>query len=118
MRISKVKDYSVSKKLREDKKSNDYFEIMIGNLTLEELIALKLELSYKNLDFPLYGFPLWRSTPYIIKDAILKCALSINNTKKQARLFLGLQQGPFWRAMKTYKLDGYFATKEKGDGTN
>ena len=40
----KNKNYSISKKLRKDRKSNEEFEIMLGSLTLEELIALKLEL--------------------------------------------------------------------------
>ena len=41
--------YSLSKKLRQEKKSNDEFEVMMGNLTLEELIGLKLEL-YQDTD--------------------------------------------------------------------
>ena len=43
----KNKNYSISKKLRKDRKSNEEFEIMLGALTLEELIALKLEISTK-----------------------------------------------------------------------
>ena len=39
--------YSVSKILREKNRSNDFFEIMLGNLTLEEIISLKLEIRIK-----------------------------------------------------------------------
>ena len=33
--------YSLSNKLRQEKRSNDEFEVMISNLTLEEVIGLK-----------------------------------------------------------------------------
>ena len=38
----KNKDYSITNKLRSEQKSNVDFEIMLNNLTLEEVIALKL----------------------------------------------------------------------------
>jgi hypothetical protein len=113
-----AKDFSISKKLRDEKRNNDFFEVMVGNLTLEELIALKLELSYKNLNYLIYGFPLWRATPYIIKDAILKAAISINKSKKGTIRFLGINNKEFWQALKKYKIDDYFIKKEKGDDTN
>ena len=37
--------YSVSNKLRKENKSHDEFEVMLNNLNLEEVIALKLELN-------------------------------------------------------------------------
>ena len=61
----KIKNnYSISKVLREKGKSNDYFEILLANISLEELIALKLELGYKAIGFPLHGYPIWRSINY------------------------------------------------------
>ena len=44
----KNKNYSIINKLRKDKKSNDEFEIMLNNLSLEEVVALKLELSSRS----------------------------------------------------------------------
>ena len=43
------KYYSLSKKLRREKKSNDQFEVMLSQLTLEEVIGLKLELASKEI---------------------------------------------------------------------
>ena len=43
----KNKSYSLTRELRSDNKSNDQFEVMLNNLSLEEIIALKLELSAK-----------------------------------------------------------------------
>ena len=51
--------YSLSKKLRQEKRSNDEFETMLSNLTLEEVIGLKLALSTKPVKNRLYGFTLW-----------------------------------------------------------
>ncbi len=56
----KNKNYSISNKLKKERRSNDEFEIMLSSLTLEEVIALKLELSTKPVSNRLYGIPLWR----------------------------------------------------------
>lgn len=111
-------DYSISKILREEKRSNDYFEIMLNNLTLEEIIALKLELAYKSAGFVLHGFPLWSSTNYIIKDALLKYAVSASKTKTEARKLLGLTNIKFYRLLKKYKINKYFKPEEKNNVDN
>ena len=41
---SKVKSYSISSLLKQQNRSSDEFEVMMNSLTLEEVIALKLEL--------------------------------------------------------------------------
>ena len=43
----KNKNHSLSKKLKQDKKITEEFEVMMNNLSLEELIGLKLELAAK-----------------------------------------------------------------------
>ena len=73
--------YSLSNKLRQEKRSNDEFEVMISNLTLEEVIGLKLELSTKPVNGRLYGFPLWFNLTDIVRDAILKYAYSATRTQ-------------------------------------
>ena len=57
----KNKNYSMSNKLKKERRSNDEFEIMLSNLTLEEVVALKLELSTKPVSGRLYGIPIWNS---------------------------------------------------------
>ena len=66
--------YSISKKLTKEQKSNDEFEVMLNNLSLEEVIALKLELAAKSAGGAVYGIPIWRSLKYVVEDAILKYA--------------------------------------------
>lgn len=104
----KINNYSISKVLREQNKSNDVFEIQLANLSLEELIALKLELGFKAIGFPLYGFPVWRSVPLIAKDAVLKYVLASSNSKEQAMRILGLDPVRFFKLLKKYKIRDYF----------
>ena len=94
----KNKNYSITKKLRKDKKSNEEFELMLNNLSLEELIALKLELSTVTVANRLYGIPLWSNITNIVQDAIIKYALSATRTQQEAMRFLGLKESHFMAA--------------------
>ena len=60
-RIYKGKNfyYSFRNKLKREKKITDDFEVMLNTLTLEEIIALKLELSSYNINNKLYNLPIW-----------------------------------------------------------
>ena len=85
--------YSISNKLRKDGKSSEEFEILFNNLSLEEVIGLKLELASKSsFNGKLYGVPIWYSIPSIVKDAVLKYALSATRSKREAARFLGLNE--------------------------
>ena len=107
----KNKNYSISKKLRKDRKSNEEFEIMLANLTLEEVIALKLELATKSISNRMYGFPIWHSLHNIVQDAVFKYAYSATRTKSEAMRFLGLQEKWFHKLQKKYGIDDYFVEK-------
>ena len=102
------KDYSISKILRENKKSNDLFETMLCNISLEDVIALRLELAYKAIGVRLYGFPLWRSTNYIVQEGLLKYALSISTSKGEAARYLGLKINKLIKLLKRYQINTYF----------
>ena len=83
--------------------------ININNLSLEDLIAIKLELSANNINNRLYGFDLWRQSNNIVKEALLKFAVSTTKSKKDAARFLGLTYLEFKRVMTKYNVDQYFA---------
>ena len=51
-----LKEYSVSNKLKRERKTTDEFEIMLASLTLEEVIALRLELASRSVGHMMYGF--------------------------------------------------------------
>jgi len=104
----KNKYYSVSKKLLREKKTNFEFEVILNSLTLEEIIALKLELAMKASGAPIYGIPLWRSIRDICKDAMLKLSLSATRTKREAANFLGLPLTEFKSELKKTKVESFF----------
>ncbi len=112
--MKKINNYSFIKELRKQNKSNDYFEIMLANLSLEELIALKLELAFKSFGIPMYGFPIWQSMPNLCREAVLKYAISINPNKTLAARYLGMKYISFAKMLKKYNLQDCYPNK-KGD---
>tara|TARA_Y100000310_G_scaffold338739_1_gene429296 strand:- start:240 stop:563 length:324 start_codon:yes stop_codon:yes gene_type:complete len=100
-----VKSYSISRKLQQEKKSSDEFEVMLNQLTLEELIALKLELAAKAIKGKIHGIPLWKKMPEIAKDAVFKYAVSTTKTKAEAARFLGLNISTFNQLSKRYHIE-------------
>jgi len=104
----KNKYYSISNKLRKENKSHDEFEVMLNNLTLEEIIGLKLELAAKSAGGYLYGIPIFSAVPYLVKDAILKYSLSATRSKKEAARFLGINLENFKKLIKKYDTESYF----------
>jgi len=111
----KNKNYSISNKLKKERRSNEEFEIMLGNLTLEEAIALKLELSTRSISNRMYGIPIWNSLNNIVQDAIFKYAFSATRTQAEAMRFLGLKEQSFHILRKKYGIDDYFIEKEEED---
>ena len=100
--------YSLRAKLKRDKKISDDFEIMLNTLTLEELIALKLELSVYNINNKLYNFPIISNILYIFKDACFKYALSSCRTKMEAARMLGMNEQQFTEEVRKYKSESFF----------
>jgi len=93
---------SISAQLRHEHRSNDEFEIMLQNLTLEEMISLKLELSAKTTNKKLFGFNLWRSIPDITRCAVLSYANKAAKTKSEAASFLGISMYEYYLYIKRY----------------
>jgi len=100
--------YSISKKLRKESNLNDELETMFNKLSLEEVIALKLELAAKASGGYIYGMPIWRSLKYIVESAVLKFALSTTRTQREAARFLGLRRREYNKINRDYKAESYF----------
>ena len=97
--------YSLRKKLHREKRTSDDFEAMLHNLTLEEVIGLKLELAASHINNKLYNFPVYRSLRYIVKEACLHFALSSTRTFGDAAAFLGLREGDLKKEVDKFKID-------------
>tara|TARA_R100000008_G_C3477657_1_gene112202 strand:+ start:176 stop:526 length:351 start_codon:yes stop_codon:yes gene_type:complete len=103
-----IQYYSISKKLKRERKVTEEFEIMLNNLPLEEIIALKLELASKVLKGKLYGLNIYQTLPMIAKDAALKYAISACKTKKSAAAFLGISYRRLTQLQKENNIKSYF----------
>ena len=82
--------------------------VNINNITLEDLIAIKLELAIKQVNNRLYGFDIWRRSGYIIREALLKFAISATQSKMDAARFLGVNYLDFKKLIKKYELEDHF----------
>ena len=103
--------YSVSNKLFKEGKITNDFEVMLSSLTLEDIIALRLELAARSVNNKLYGLEIWKSLPKITKEAVLKYAYSASRTKNEAAAFLGLSKNDFRRLLKQFDIVNFFEKK-------
>ncbi len=81
----------VLKNLREKKLVNKELELLISQISLEELVTIKLELSSKKLNNKLFGFPIWKNIDFIIKDSIIKFAVNRTNSIREAAALLNVR---------------------------
>lgn len=100
--------FSLSKKLRSDNKSSEEFEYFLNQLTLEEIIGLKLEISSKLLGGKLHGFPLWNAIPRIVREALFLYAVSVTDTNSDASNLLGISDNKFLSLRNYYRFNKYF----------
>jgi len=108
-KTGKYENYSLLQKLRSESKLNDSIEVAISNLTLEELIGVKLELAARTINGKLYGIPIWRNLPNIAKDAALKYTLSATRSQQEAARFLGLSVRELKKLVYKFSVDRYFS---------
>jgi len=103
-----TKYYSISNKLKREKKVTDEFEIMLASLTLEDIIGLKLELTARTVGGLLYGFPLWGALNNICKDAVLRYVISASRSNNEAARVLGVDKARLKKLYKKFDLYNYF----------
>ena len=100
--------YSISSKLKSSGKINEKFEIMLSSLTLEEIIALRLELAAKTVNYKLYGTNIWKNLPNIVRDGILKYTYIAGKTKSEMANFLGVDKSRLRKLLNQYDIPNYF----------
>ena len=108
-----TKSKSIIKILKEQNLINDQLLVSLNSISLEDLIAVKLELAANNINNRLYGFDIWRALPNIVKEATLKFAISSTKSKKGASRFLGLTYLEFLNICKKYQINQFFDTENK-----
>ena len=107
-RRSKYKHKSVINKLLNNNIINESNLTFIDSMTLEDLIAVKLELSAKHINNKLYAFNLLSNTNRLVKEAIIKFAISATQSKMDAARFLGIDYEGLRKLVNEYDLQDYF----------
>ena len=108
MSNKKNKNHSFIHVMRKEKRINENFLNTLSSLSLEEVIALKLELSINLINNKLYNFPLWSSMPNITRDALLRYAMSACQSKRDMARFLGIPINKFNDILKKYNTEKLF----------
>lgn len=104
----KNKKYSIIRKLRNEGKLPEEAEIFLSNISLEDLIALKLEIASKPTGGKLFGIPIWKSLPFIVREALLKTTISVCKTKTEAASMLGKDIDTLDKLLKKYEVISFF----------
>lgn len=81
---------------------------MVRKLTLEELIALKLELSFAKANVAIMGLPLYTNLRKITLQALLYFAMSISDTYRHASSSIGMEHSKFKKLVRKYRIIKYF----------
>lgn len=110
---SRKKNYSVINKNLKEEKITEKFLVTLNSLSLEEVIALKLEISAKSSGGDVFGIPIWNSLRDICRDASLKFAISSARTKAEAATFLGISISTLKDYMKKYEIKEYFEEEDE-----
>lgn len=108
---STTSNKSIIDKLTYESKISNSLLVLINNLTLEDLIAIKLELACSHLNNRLYGFDLWNKAHIITREALLKFAISTTQSKKDAARFLGLNYLEFKKLLIKFDVESFFEEK-------
>ena len=88
--------------LKRDGRVSEEFLNVVSDLTLEELISVKLELSAKMFNGKLYNLPLWYNLPYIIRESLLNFVNRNCKTKVDMSNTLGIPYEQFIQIYKKY----------------
>lgn len=111
----KNKNYSVINKLLKEEIINENFLVNLNKLSLEDLIALKLEMAAKSSGGDIFGIPIWHSLRDICRDASLKFALSAARTKAEAASFLGISISTLKDYIRKYEIKNYFEEVDENE---
>ena len=101
----KNKNYNSILKDIDKKFKNKDFEFVLNNLTLEEVVLAKLELSSRSVNEKLFGYPLYNNIQNIVKESLVKFALEFCDTKERACSMLGLSRAQFLKYIKKHNLN-------------
>lgn len=105
MSTKKSKKGSLILSLKKEGRINEETLNALSDMTLEEMIAVKLELSAQNTKGKLYNLPIWYTLPNICRDACMRFAFTYCSTKSDMASLLGIPYEYFIDVYKKYNTD-------------
>lgn len=105
MSTEKIKKRSFISNLKKEDRINENFLNIVSDLTLEELIGIKIEMASRLFRGKLYGIPLWISMPRVTKESMLRVAVSLCKTKTDIASFLGLTIEQLNDILRNYNIE-------------
>ena len=102
MKRIKYRNYSIINELKKNKLIDDQFIFICVRLTLEDIIGIKIELFSRHINYKLFGFPLWKSVPDMVRDALLKVSFKIASNKSEASRMLGVDLSDYKKYLKQF----------------
>ena len=84
---------------------NKNFEFILSNITLEDLITAKLELSARSLNGKLFGYPIYKNVQHITRESLVRFALRFCNSQEKAANLLGLSVRELKSYIKNHELN-------------
>lgn len=102
MSTTKEKKSTLSSELKRQGMINNDFLDKVSELTIEQLVTLKLETSARMYNGKLYGLPLWHSLPYIIRDSLMDFVFRNCKTKADMSNTLGIPYEQFSQMYRNY----------------
>ena len=91
---------------------------MLNALTLEDVIALKLELSAAHVNYKLFGFPIFKAVRSIVREACLVFALSATRTPRDASSVLGITERQLREEIEKFNIKPEDCNYEDSKDTN
>lgn len=91
--------------MKKERRLNGNFINVLSSLSLEEVIAIKLELSIRSVNNKMYNFPLWSAMPNITRDALLRYAMHACQSKRDMAKLLGIPVNKFGDILKKYNIE-------------
>ena len=103
--MKRTNNYNSVLKDIDNRFNNKNFKHILSNLTLEEIITAKLELSARSLNGKLYGYPLYKNIQHIIRESLVRFSLRFCNSQEKAANLLGLNVREFKSYIKKHGLN-------------
>lgn len=98
-----IENNSIIEKLKKEKKINDELLTLFNFLSLEDLISLKLEITFKFFKGKFLGFPIFQTLENMVKFACYNSAKNLTDSKKSSANFLGISELEFEKLERRFE---------------